>query len=236
MKKIILATAIFVLSACSPNEADFKSAVPPLEKRMAQENIVKSAPLPPEINLKVPFYSQAPEGDWGEPWQDACEEAATVLAYHFAIDDELSIDQFKTEVLGLVDWETKNFGYYESTDIQKTYDMMLANYQIPSDMVWILEDPTIDSLKSQLAQGHVIIAPFAGRMLGNPFYSGEGPIYHMMVIRGYDPVNFIVNDIGTRRGENFIYPYKTLMNSMHEWNEEDILKGARKVIIVSPFT
>ncbi|OGB90798.1 hypothetical protein A2625_07140 [candidate division WOR-1 bacterium RIFCSPHIGHO2_01_FULL_53_15] len=31
---------------------------------------------PNKLELKVPFLCQAPFGDWRQPWQDACEEAA----------------------------------------------------------------------------------------------------------------------------------------------------------------
>jgi len=89
-------------------------------------------------------------------------------------------------------------------------------------------------MKWELSQGHVIVAPFAGRQLHNPFYSNEGPYYHMMVIKGYDEKNFITNDVGTRRGQNYAYPYETIMSAMHEWDEDDINLGAKKVIVIEP--
>ena len=88
-------------------------------------------------------------------------------------------------------------------------------------------------MKEELSKGHIIIAPFAGRQLGNPFYSNEGPLYHMMVIKGYDEKHFITNDVGTKRGQIFIYPYKTIMPAMHEWNDTDMNLGAKKVIVMN---
>jgi hypothetical protein len=35
---------------------------------------------------------------------------------------------------------------------------------------WILDNPSIDDIKSQLANGNLIIAPTAGRLLNNPFF------------------------------------------------------------------
>jgi len=32
--------------------------------------------LPVKVYLAVPFLCQAPYGNWQQPWQDACEEAA----------------------------------------------------------------------------------------------------------------------------------------------------------------
>lgn len=38
------------------------------------------ANLPEKINLDIPFFSQAPDGDRTLPWKDACEEASITLA------------------------------------------------------------------------------------------------------------------------------------------------------------
>jgi hypothetical protein len=40
--------------------------------------------------LDVPFTSQAPEGNWAEPWQNACEETSIVMVDAFFDGDELS--------------------------------------------------------------------------------------------------------------------------------------------------
>ncbi len=265
MKKVLLIIAtLFLLTACTPDESQFKSDVPTtrpsFENRVGEpigeqidEQIDQSAPqaalqsaLPSEINLDVPFFPQAPDADWGMPWQEACEEAAVLLAYYYATDQSPTKEEFKKDVQKLVDWQIENFGSYEHTDIEQTAEMLrenfLNNQTDPeggiresrlrgSDLV-ILNNPTISELKSELAQGHAIVAPFAGRQLGNPFYTGEGPLYHMMVLKGYDETHFITNDVGTKRGHNFIYPYQTIMSAMHEWHDTDINSGAKKVIVL----
>jgi len=35
----------------------------------------------------------------------------------------------------------------------------------------IIENPTIDQIKNELAQGHPIVAPFAGKQLDNPYFT-----------------------------------------------------------------
>jgi len=230
--KKFLILSLFILTACAPNEADFKSDVPPLEERVAHQT-EETAGMPAEINLNVPFFSQAPDGDWSMPWQEACEEASSVLAWHYVTDQPLDKETFKKEVLALVDWQKEHFGGYEHSDIEQTA-LMIKSYFLDAsskqvDMV-LVEDPTVDELKDLTANGYVIIAPFAGRQLGNPFYSGEGPLYHMLIIKGYDEEHFITNDVGTKRGENFIYPYQTVMSAMHDWNDADINLGMKKII------
>lgn len=218
-----------LLSACSPNEADFKSAVP--VKQSPTEAVLS---LPDAINLEIPFFPQAPDGDWSLPWQETCEEASVILAYYAATHKSLTKDEFRQEILNLVEWENKTFGDYKHTNIAQTAQILKEYYAFSE--FEIVENPAVDQLKNHLAQGHLIIAPFAGRELPNPFYRQPGPLYHMMVLRGYDDKNFIVNDVGTKRGENFIYPYQTLLSAMHEWHDEDIQLGAKKVIILSPET
>lgn len=151
------------------------------------------------------------------------------MAYHYASGKPVTQGQFKNELLGLIDWENEHLGDYKHTTIVQTAEM-LKEYFGYSDYR-ILDNPTVEDLKKEIALGHVIVAPFAGRQLNNPFYTGVGPVYHMMVLKGYDKSHFITDDVGTKRGENFIYPYETIMSAMHEWNATDISLGAKRVIV-----
>jgi len=225
----LILISFFLLTACSSNQADFKSDVPSLNERIVYQ---VDDELPNEINLNIQFLSQAPDGDWGMPWQEACEEASITLAYYYSAGKDLTKENFKEEIQTLIDWQNDNYGDYEHTDINQTLEMLKSNYDLGVSNYEMLKDPTINDLKKELAKGNVIVAPFAGRLLNNPFYSGEGPLYHMMVLRGYDEENFITNDVGTRRGENFIYPYETIISAMHDWDDEDIELGEKKAIVL----
>jgi len=253
MKKALLLISILLLTGCGPNEEDFKSNVlitktiegtidgtieGTIDSNKVNNNrpnnvptIVPTIVTPSEINLDVPFFPQAPDADWGMPWQEACEEAASILAYYSIADKPLTKEKFTAEIHGLVEWENKNFGDYKHTNIAQTAEMIKGYFGF-QDLV-IIDNPTVEQIKEQLSKGHIIVAPFAGRQLGNPFYSNEGPLYHMMVIKGYDEKHFITNDVGTKRGENFIYSYDTIMSAMHEWNDTDMNLGAKKVIVMN---
>jgi hypothetical protein len=230
---LLLVASLFVVLFRAPKEADFKSTVPVSNIRpQLGSQLGPQSDLPSEINLPVPFFSQAPDANWGIPWQEACEEAASTLAVYYATGKPLSIEQFRADILGLVEWEKKAFGTYVDTTVDQTAQMIRGYFGF-SDFE-IVDNPTVDQMKRFLANGSVIVAPFSGKDLNNPFYSNGGPIYHMMVIRGYDPQNFITNDVGTKRGENFIYSYALLMETMHDWNTTDIHLGAKRVIVFSP--
>jgi hypothetical protein len=236
MKKLLLLFVPFLLVACTPDESQFKSDVPvtrpSFEDRVGNgsKNDTEFSSLPATINLDVPFFSQAPDADWSLPWQEACEEASITLAYHSFSDKLLTKEEFKKDVLGLVDWQKEHFGGYISTTVAQTAEMLKGYFGFTD--IRILEKPTVEDLKTELAAGHIIVAPFAGRMLKNPFYSDEGPYYHMMVLKGYDQKNFITNDVGTKRGANFIYPYATIMYALHDYLPTAIETAPGRVIVL----
>ncbi|MBU1911108.1 hypothetical protein KKG16_01695, partial [Patescibacteria group bacterium] len=91
-------------------------------------------------------------------------------------------------------------------------------------------------IKEELIKGNPIIIPAAGRDLDNPYFSGEGPWYHMLVIKGYDKKRFITNDPGTRRGEGYKYEYSVLLNAVHDWTgiKEDIRNGDQIMLVIRP--
>ncbi len=254
MQKRIFAlsfSSVVLLSACAPREATFKSAVPALPAPAAAVARVEAAKvaLPPAktvatptpepakaVNWNVPFFPQAPDADWSLPWQEACEEASVVLAYHYATGIPLDRSTFRQDVLDLVAWQKKAWGDYIHSDMSQTLRFFTEHYGFSGAK--ILQNPTAEDLKNVLRQGSIIVAPFAGRRLLNPFYSGIGPIYHVLVIRGFDETHFITNDVGTKRGQDFIYPIERVMQALHDWNgtEEAMEQGPRRVIVVTPQT
>lgn len=241
-EKLLLLISIFLFSSCTTNESNFKSRVPISERiiQTEEKNInseinldsTKELAIKDEINLNATFFPQAPDADWSEPWQETCEEASTVLAYYYAINKKISKEIFKQEILNLVAWQNDNFGDYKHSNVEQT-SMFLSKY-FKFNNFKILENPSIEDLKKELSKTNIIIAPFAGKELKNPFYSNGGPIYHMMLIKGYDKENFITNDVGSKRGENFIYKQSSLYSALHDWNEKDIKKGKKRVIVLIP--
>jgi hypothetical protein len=196
------------------------------------------ARVPTQLNLDIDFYSQAPTGDWAEPYQNTCEEASLVLALNYVNGVEMNLDQFDQKLLDIVAWENEHFGYYKDTTIEETAE--ISRLYFGHDNVEVVKDPTIAQIKGFLTLGYPVIAPFAGQELGNPYFTGAGPVYHMLVIRGFENGRFITNDVGTRHGENFAYNNNVLMGSMHDWveaahyDDDAIFDGAKTVLVVKP--
>jgi hypothetical protein len=184
----------------------------------------------PSVQLTVPFTAQAPFGNWGEPYQEACEEASLIMVHHFLENSSLSQQQADGEIVDLTSWIASQ-GLPQDSTLEQLVDVAKQYYGYSTR---ILEDPTREDLQRELDAGNPVIVPAAGRLLGNPYFSGEGPWYHMLVLVGYTENAFIVHDPGTRRGKNYIYSFDTLMNAIHNWTgtKEDIENGNKVVLLL----
>lgn len=190
-----------------------------------------SSSIPNSLNLKAAFYAQAPTGNWDYPWQEACEEASVLLIANEYFNHQWTSAQFNQQILNMVDWENKTFGDYKHTTMAQTNQLIneLLNLQTK-----IHENPTLDSIKKILAEGHFIVLPLAGKELGNPYFSNGGPVYHVVVAKGYTKDNQIItHDVGTKRGENYVYDWATIDAALHDY-AEPITNGARRIIEVFP--
>lgn len=207
-----------------PVEADLK--LPAASPKPREESI------PAEFNLDIPFAVQAPFAVWDAVHEDACEEASAIMAAHFVLGKKLSDAAYiDGEILKIVDWETKNFGFWKDTDAEKTAEILRKFYGLKD--VRVQYDITLDDVKKEIAKGFPVILPAAGRALKNPYFSGEGPFYHMVVAKGYTKDGKIItNDPGTKRGKNFVYDGAVLFNAIHDWNNGDVMNGRKAMVVV----
>lgn len=187
-----------------------------------------------KIDHQVPFLCQAPFGDWRQPWQDACEEAAIVMAMGWVKGEKLTRGIGKKKILALVDWQIKNWGGHYDLTAEESARLIRDYYKY--DLVEVLQVVSEKEIKAALAEGSLVIAPMAGRELGNPYFTPPGPYYHYILIKGYDEATgvFITNDPGTRRGANYTYKYKSLFQAIHDWTGEkkNIGLGTKAIIVV----
>ena len=194
--------------------------------------------------LNIPFTCQAPFGRWDQLHEEACEEASLVMLYYFYKNQPLNKSLAEEEIQKLVKFQLKNYGDFFDSDVQQTAKLAKDYYHLSN--LKILNNPTILSLKRELALGHPILAPTAGRLLKNPYFTPPGPLYHNLVIIGYDDRAvkdssghkaegvFIVNDPGTRRGAGYRYDQKTLWRAIHDFpgDKKQILQGPKKVLVL----
>lgn len=186
--------------------------------------------IPVEFNLDIPFTSQAPFGNWDATHEEYCEEASLVMANRFVTNRGISGSQDADDAMNAMkDWEVEHFGYFESTTAEETATIAREYLGLQAKVV---KEFTWDDAKRELLQGHVVILPSAGRELGNPNFTGLGPIYHMLVVRGWTTTKIITNDPGTRRGEEYVYDPTVLYNAIGDYNHNDPAHGATVMIVV----
>lgn len=195
--------------------------------------------LPKKFDAPVSFASQAPLGDWNLPYQEACEEASMIMAARYFKNEELDANIMDQEILKVVKWEEDN-GYPIDLTAGQTAEVLEKYFGLKASLNRTVSETEI---KKNLVAGNLIIVPLAGRDIGNPFYHQPGPLYHMLLIRGFDEDEFITNDPGTRRGEAYRYLYGDLLWAVHDWvggdrefqdprPEPDMRTGARVMVVV----
>jgi len=187
--------------------------------------------IPSSFLIKnFPFQSQAPFGNWDKLHDEACEEAAVSLVQYWEKNKTLSAEIMDDQILKMVDWEVQNWGSHKDLTAKETQSLAENYYNLDSKLYY---DITINDIKKQVAQDNPVIIPTAGRLLGNPYFRSPGPIYHMLVVIGYEGNNIIVQDIGTRRGDHYKYNKEVLYNAIHDWNGSDeSMNSGRKAMLV----
>lgn len=197
-----------------------KTASEPLAASSSSRTPSRPVPsIAPAISLDVPFTSQAPHKNWDEPYQNACEETAILMVMHYLENKTFPTPEYADGLIVDLTNKTSGMGYGTSVSMGQLADIVRTLY--PDYEPVLSTDVTIDSLKRELTQGRPVIVPAAGRMLNNPYYSGEGPWYHMLVVTGYDDTFFYTNDMGTGVGYRYPYPHRVLVDAIHDWVGQD---------------
>lgn len=195
----------------------------------------EASPLPKKAELSVPFLCQAPNGNWAQPWQEACEEANIIMAMHWVNGKPLDKKTGNDEIFDLVMWEIKNWKSHPELTAAQAVKLMRLYCKYDSARLYYKFG--VEDIKKELASGNIVIAPMAGRLLGNRYYRRPGPAYHYMLFKGYDDNRdeFITNDSGTKRGQSFRYKYDVAYNAIHDWNgsKETISTGRKAIIVIT---
>lgn len=187
-------------------------------------------PLPVSFNLRVPFTTQAPHANWDLPYQEACEEASALIVHHYWEKTTFaSKEQADREILDFIDFENQTLGFYKDTTAEEIAQVIREKWGHRAE---VIPDPTVDMIKREVSNGSPVIVPAYGKALDNPNFRNGGPLYHMLVIKGYTPEKFITNDPGTRKGADFTYTYDNLMGAIHDWNGGDVPSGQKVMIVV----
>lgn len=186
--------------------------------------------LPSTISLNVPYTLQAPFNKWDHIHEDACEVTSLIMINHFldgkAIGSPTSAD---AEIIAAMQWRFAN-GYPEDNiSLAQLNQISKDHYSRTNGQV--VPITSVEDIKRELAAGHPVITGMNGKTLPNPYFSDGGPVYHMLVIKGYDATGFITNDPGTWHGEGFHYDYDIFYDSIRDWNTGNIQTGQKAYLV-----
>lgn len=172
------------------------------------------------IFFNVPFTPQAPFADWSDPrQQDGCEEAVALMAVRWAKNEKLTKEEGLREIIAASTYQSDKYGEYRDTSLEDTVERIIKGYfDYPGaevKKVFSAED-----IIYELMENHLVLVPLNGQILNNPYFTWPGPERHMVAIRGYDHKTneFITNDPGTGRGEEYRYPVEVIFNAIREYS------------------
>lgn len=187
--------------------------------------------LRPSVLLKAPFAPQAPTANWDAEHEETCEEMSLILV---ALAKQgiysLTPEEAEVHLQKLLEYERAH-QYGEDITVAELQAIAKNYYNLDSEVISVRE---AEDLERPLNQGKFVIVPLAGRELGNPYFSGDGPWYHMVLLTGYTQESFITHDVGTRRGRNYEYEKLRFLNAIHDWTgvKEEIFRGERKALVI----
>lgn len=202
----------YSIDKIDPSNIEAISATPTIEESDDTDDV---ATIKDSVLLDVPFADQAPFKDWGDPYQEACEETSAIMAYQFVVgntENDLSKKFIDQEILNMVSYQENNLGGHYDLDTAGTLDLFQQYYNYQDGQIVSIN--SIDDIKCILSEGNIIIAPTYGRELDNPHFTPPGPVYHMLLIKGYNDSHFITNDPGVWQGKNFNYTFDNLFKAI----------------------
>jgi len=185
----------------------------------------------------VPFILQAPGNLWSETHRDACEEATVAMAmiwWHKKRSP--TIREMKQLFKTMRRWQTKYFGYWKDTTIEESARILTEFGKVPSSSIEILyNQKNMEVIRAAVMDGKVVLFPARGRELKNPYFKPPGPLYHHVLIWGYDEKNrmYVVHDPGTRRGAGIKYKEEVLFHAWGDWDHETKTPLKRNALIVA---
>lgn len=197
---------------------------------------ITSSGLPDKHLINTAFVPQAPEKNWNQPWQDACEEASLLTVNYYYMNTRPSLSEILTDYQSIFSYEEDN-GWSHDVNLEEMSQIATNKFNLKAN---IITDPSILTIKDYISSDIPVIITANGKTLyqENKHFKSGGPWYHSLVILGYDDNigKFIVHDVGTQFGSYFKYSYDLLMQSIHDLPEnrdkQEIDTGNKKILVL----
>lgn len=170
------------------------------EVAFKEEIVIKETEL-----LDVPFIPQAPFANW-DVHENSCEEAAVLMTIYYLEGKDLSRQEADLLIKDMIGYQVSNYGAQRDLSIADLSEFLDEYYDDKYDVE--IFDISEEEVKKQISSGNPVIVPALSKFLPNPYYPHPG--YHMIDIIGYDGVQYITNDPGTKNGKHLKYYWKDI--------------------------
>ena len=171
------------------------------------------------VTQDVLFTSQAPLGEWNDArQQEGCEEASVFMAMHWTRGTSFTATEARDAIVAMSDWEDETYGTYYDTSVSDTADRLFRAYEDFTD-IDVQHDIDVMDIRDALERGSLVVTAVNAQELYNPYYTGAGPLRHMVLVVGYDALTdeFIVHDPGTSYGESYRYASSVLQDALRDY-------------------
>ncbi len=205
------------------NNVDVNIILPVIEEKNEKINNGTNIVRPNiENNIfieNIPFTTQSPFANWEDSiQQDGCEEASSIMAIKWIKNEKSEKQEALNYIINISKYTEEKYGEYRDISVYHIKDWIFNDY-FKYENVEVLENITKEIIINELNKNKVLLIPTDGRLLKNPNFVYPGPKTHMVVVRGYDISKniFVVNDPGTRLGENYEYDMDILYNAIYSY-------------------
>jgi hypothetical protein len=181
----------------------------------------KKAEIPEPVRIdfpEIPFYVQAPLGQWSDPvFQNGCEEASMLMVADALQQKARTKEEVAQEIKSIAAWQEKNIGTSVDTDAGASAKTLEEYFGITT--VAVVENLTEERIRELLTEKAVVLVPLNGQKLANPHFTSPGPQTHMLVIFDYNPEKntFVTHDPGTKFGSSYEYKAETLFQALGDY-------------------
>lgn len=183
------------------------------------------------VILDVPFSSQAPTDNWDR--NEDCEETSITMVNAYLTgnrQNQLLASDTQEAINNLKKWEGLNLGYNMNTGADATTRLAEGAFNLKVKQIFNFTEA---DLKIALTNNYPILLPINAKLLGNNNYINGGPLYHMIVIRGFKNHTFIVNDPGLSAGNGNEYSFDILKKAAADWNQvTKSMDNTRKIALI----
>ena len=205
-------------------ESKVEKNIKEIEEEVIKKEVLEINPSPnlkfgDGINLAVPFTIQSPDQKWDEPYKEGCEEASILMVQAFLNDNSITVNSALKDIGDMINWQMENYNGHFDLSVSMIVQMAEEFLNLSAEIIYL---ESVEDIKGIIKTGYPLILPCAGRELKNPYFRQPGPLYHMLVVKGFTKDGLIItNDPGTRKGENYVYSPNILWNAIADWDKEN---------------